>query len=288
MKRNFETYDKQALLKKIDQIDISQKDDKVFTSYFGKTLAVSTVSTRYEIFDIKNYLKSKIETIEKNFNITRYCLRLNQGIQELTLLSDTIEIQGLNFYKSFFILNSSDKSRRLSFKAGLFCESKNFYVVPSMKNVGLTKKHLRGVSEAAEIASEGLDGESFNDQIESLNSLVNHRISLSNLRNIIVTNKDVKVDHQKFDAFKNAIIFYSSEGRLKLSGGQYKTLRTYSESLTIDNDNDFYLDAFWSFQVYMRLFNKQDAHIVKRETEKIMSITQWAVRNQTLEALGIL
>jgi hypothetical protein len=215
-------------------------------------------------------------------------LKFNQGIQELTLLSDTIEIQGLNFYKSFFILNSSDKSRRLSFNAGLFCESKNFYVVPSMKNVGLTKKHLRGVSEAAEIASEGLDGESFNEQIESLNSLVNHRISLSNLRNIIVTNKDVKADHQKFDAFKNAIIFYSSEGRLKLTGSQYNTLRTYSESLTIDNDNDFYLDAFWSFQVYMRLFNKQDAHIVKRETQKIMSMTQWSVRNQTLEALGII
>jgi len=156
-----------------------------------------------------------------------------------------------------------------------------------MKNVGLTKKHLRGVSEAVEIASEGLDGESFNEQIDSLNSLVNHRISLSNLRNIIVVNKDVKVDHQKFDAFKNAIIFYSSEGRLKLSAEQYKTLRTHSESLVINNENDFYLDAFWGFQVYMRLFNKQDAHIVKRETQKIMSMTQWAVRNQTLEALGI-
>jgi len=156
-----------------------------------------------------------------------------------------------------------------------------------MKNVGLTKKHLRGVSEAAEIASEGLNGESFNEQIDSLNSLVNHRISLSNLKNIIVVNKDVKVDHQKFDAFKNAIIFYSSEGRLKLTDSQYKTLRTYSESLVIDNENDFYLDAFWSFQVYMRLFNKQDSHIVKRETQKIMSMTQWAVRNQTLESLGI-
>jgi len=156
-----------------------------------------------------------------------------------------------------------------------------------MKNVGLTKKHLRGVSEAAEIASEGLNGESFNEQIDSLNSLVNHRISLSNLRNIIVVNKDVKVDHQKFDAFKNAIIFYSSEGRLKLTDSQYKTLRTHSDALTIDSDNDFYLDAFWSFQVYMRLFNKQDSHIVKRETQKIMSMTQWAVRNQTLEALGI-
>jgi CRISPR/Cas system CMR-associated protein Cmr5 small subunit len=57
--------------------------------------------------------------------------------------------------------------------------------------------------------------------------------------------------------------------------------------LNIDSSNDFYIDAFWAFQVYLRLFNKQDSHVVKRETERIMSITQWSVRNQTLEALGI-
>ena len=52
-------------------------------------------------------------------------------------------------------------------------------------------------------------------------------------------------------------------------------------------ENDFYLDAFWSFQVYLRLFNKQDSHIIKNETERIMKMTQWAVRNSVLEALGI-
>ena len=287
MRKSFQTYDKQELLKKIDQIEITQVDDKVITSYLGKTLAISTVSNRYEIFDIKNYLKSKIEIIEKNFTISKYCLRLTRGIQELTLLSDTIEIQGTNFYKSFFILNSSDKSRRLSFNAGLYCESKKFYVVPSVKNVGLTKKHLRGVTQAAELASEGLDGETFNDQIDSIKSLVGHKISLSNLKKTIVQDSDKKVEHSKFDAFKNAIIYYSSEGRLKISGDQWKTLKTHSESLTIDSSNDFYLDAFWSFQVYLRLFSRQDSHVVKRETERIMSMTQWAVRNQTLESLGI-
>jgi hypothetical protein len=52
-------------------------------------------------------------------------------------------------------------------------------------------------------------------------------------------------------------------------------------------EHDFYLDAFWSFQMYLRLFNKQDAHIIKNETERIMKMTQWAVRNSVLEALGI-
>ena len=50
---------------------------------------------------------------------------------------------------------------------------------------------------------------------------------------------------------------------------------------------DFYMDAFWAFQMYMRLFNKQDSHIVKNETGRIMNMTKWAVRNAVLEELGI-
>ena len=287
MKRTFQNYNKQELIEKINKISIEKIEDKIVTKYGDTVTSVSEVSNRYEIFDIKSYLINKIDLIEKNFNITKYYFRITKGIQELTLLSDTIEINGINFQKSFFILNSSDKSRRLSFNAGLYCDSKNFYVVSSVKNLGLTKKHLKGVTKAAEKASSGLDGETFTQQIEDIKSLVGHRISLSKLKDIIVLDSEVKADHMKFDAFKNSIIYYASEGRLKLTQEQYKTLRTYSEKLTLDTSNDFYVDAFWAFQIYLRLFNKQDSHIVKRETERIMSITQWSVRNQTLEALGI-
>lgn len=287
MKRVFLNYNKQELLDKINLISIEKVEDQVITKYRDTVISISNVSNRYEIFDIKSYLKSKIDLIETNFNITKYYFRITKGIQELTLLSDTIEIEGVNFYKSFFILNSSDKSRRLSFNAGLYCDSKNFYVVSSLKNLGLTKKHLKGVTKAAEEASSGLNGETFTEQIESIKSLVGHRISLSKLKESVVRDSEIKSDHLKFDAFKNAIIYYASEGRLKLTSTQYTTLKTNSEKLTIDNTNDFYVDAFWAFQTYLRLFSKLDSHIVKRETEKILSITQWAVRNQALESLGI-
>ncbi len=287
MKRTFQNYNKQELIEKINKISIEKIEDRIVTKYGDTVTSVSEVSNRYEIFDIKSYLINKIDLIEKNFNITKYYFRITKGIQELTLLSDTIEINGINFQKSFFILNSSDKSRRLSFNAGLYCDSKNFYVVSSVRNLGLTKKHLKGVTKAAEEASTGLDGETFTQQIEDIKSLVGHRISLSKLKDIIVLDNEVKADHMKFDAFKNSIIYYASEGQLKLTQNQYTTLRTYSEKLNIDSSNDFYIDAFWAFQVYLRLFNKQDSHVVKRETERIMSITQWSVRNQTLEELGI-
>ena len=287
MKRNFLNYNRQELIDKINQISITQEGEQVITKYGDRVMSVANVSGIYEIFDIKSYLIDRLSDIEKNFNITKYFFRVYKGVQELTLLSDSIEIEGINFYKSFFILNSSDKTRRLSFNAGLYCESKNFYVVSSIKNLGLTKKHLKGVSKAAEVASTGLNGETFNEQIESIRSLVGHRISLSKLKEIVVVDNELKADHMRFDAFKNAIMYYVSEGRLKLTASQYTTLRTPSEKLKIDNQNDFYVDAFWAFQVYLRLYLKQDSHVVKRETERIMSITQWSVRNNILEQLGI-
>lgn len=286
--RKYLPYNKQELLDKINNISISLNDaGQVITKYRDVVVSISNVSNRYEIFDIQKYLKDKLELIEKNFTITKYDFHIRKGIQSLSLLSDTIEIQGVNYHKSFFILNSSDKSRRLSFNAGLYSEEKKLYIITSIKEVGLTKKHLRGVTEAAELASIGLNGDTFNEQIESIKSLIGHRIHLSKLRDIIVDDKEVKANHLKFDAFKNSIIYYNAEGRLKLSNEQRNLLRTPSDKLNIEQKDDFYIDAFWAFQTYLRLFNKQDSHIIRRETEKIMNITQWAVRNTQLELLGI-
>ena len=198
MKRKFLPYDKAALLEKIDAISIEQVENQVITKFRGTVVSVSNVSNRYEIFDIKSYLKQKIDLIEQNFPIHQYYFRITKGIQELTLLSDTIKIEDTNFYKSFFILNSSDKSRRLSFNAGLYCDSKDFYVISNVRNLGLTKKHLRGVTQAAEVASEGLTGETFNEQIESVTKLIGHRISLSKLKECIVQDTEVKGDHLRF------------------------------------------------------------------------------------------
>lgn len=286
--RKYLPYNKQELLDKINNISISLNDaGQVITKYRDVVVSISNVSNRYEIFDIQKYLKDKLELIEKNFTITKYDFHIRKGIQSLSLLSDTIEIQGVNYHKSFFILNSSDKSRRLSFNAGLYSEEKKLYIITSIKEVGLTKKHLRGVTEAAELASIGLNGDTFNEQIESIKSLIGHRIHLSKLRDIIVDDKEVKANHLKFDAFKNSIIYYNAEGRLKLSNEQRNLLRTPSDKLNIEQKDDFYIDAFWAFQTYLRLFNKQDSHIIRRETEKIMNITQWVVRNTQLELLGI-
>ena len=283
--KGFKIYNKTELFNMIDKISIEKIENQVITKYDNRVINVSNVSNRYEIFDIGKYLKDKIDLIEKNFTITKYSFGLTKGRQSLTLISDGVEIGGIEFHKSFYILNSTDKSRRLSFNAGL--KSDNFYTI-GMNNVGLTKKHLKGVTQAAEDASVGLTGETFDEQIEALTSLVGHRIQFSKLRQIILGDKEEipQINHRKFDAFKNSVRFASSDRKITLTNDEHKQLYQDSERMTTIQ-HDFYLDAFWSLQMYLRLFNKQDSHIIKNETERIMKMTQWAVRNNVLESLGI-
>jgi hypothetical protein len=285
--RGFTIYNKVQLFNMIDKISIERSGNTITTKYDNRVINTTQVSNRYEIFDIAKYLKDKINIIESNFPIYMYKLEVKGGKQTLQLISDKVEINGVDFYKSFYILNSSDKSRRLSFSIGLRSESKDFYLVGN--NASLLKKHLKGVTQAAEDASLSIDAETFNEQLSSIESLVGHNIKFSKLREIILDNENfdevANINHRKFDAFKNSIRWST---RVILDTNQRNFLYTPSERMNDFPDNlDFFVDAFYAFQLYLTIFNRQDANIVKKETEKIMKITQWSVRNSILESLGI-
>lgn len=279
--KNFKDYDKKEIFDKIDKISVEKNEvNQVITKFDGRVINITNVSDRYEIFDIAKYLKDKIELIENNFSISKYYLRITNGRQYLQLVSEDVDINGVKFYKSFYIVNSTDKSRRLSFNAGL--HSDKFYLVGN--NIGLSKKHLTGVNQAAEEATEGLNGETFDEQIKAIQSIVGHRVLFSKIRETIIGDKKEipQINHRKFDAFKNSLRW----SKLNLTDDQRHFLLTPSEKMkTVESD--FYVDAFWTLSAYMVIFNRQDAHIIKNETERIMNITQWAVRNNVLEQLGI-
>lgn len=278
--RGYQKYNKADLFRKVDAIEIFQQGTQVVTKYFGNVISTTPVSNRYEIFDIRSFMKSKIEYIESNFNITFFNLRIRGGVQELILLSDEVEIAGINYYKAFFILNSSDKSRRLSMNLGLYQADNGTYLVNTIKNFSLVTKHIKGITDKAEVASQNIDVETFDEQVESIRSLVGERVMMSQVRNIIV-DKDQKVNHNKFDALKNVLRWNSK----KLTKEQVGFLMTPSEKLNITPEIDFSLDAFHIFQAYMNVFRNQDSYVVRKETEKILKITQCFIREEKLSQL---
>jgi hypothetical protein len=279
--KGYQKYNKVELFKKIDALEIYLQGNQVITKYFGHVKNTTPVSNRYEVFDIRSFMKSKIELLEANFNISFYNFRMKGGIQELILLSDEVEIDGSNYYKAFFILNSSDKSRRLNMNLGLYRADNGVYLVNSIKNFSLTTKHLKGITDKAEVASTHIDVETFDEQIESIRSLVGERVMMSQVRNIIV-DKDQKVNHNKFDALKNIIRWNLSKG---LTKEQIGIIMTPSEKLTITPELDFSMDAFQIFIAYMNVFRNQDSYVVRKETEKILKITQCFIREEKLSQL---
>lgn len=279
--KGYQKYNKTDLFRKVDAIEIFQEGKQVITKYFGNVINNTPVSDRYEIFDIRSFMKSKIDYLESNFNITFSNLRIRGGIQELILLSDQVEIGGINYYKAFFILNSSDKSRRLSMNLGLYQADNGTYLVNSIKNFSLITKHLKGITSKAETAAQNIDVETFDEQIQSIRSLVGERVMMSQVRNIII-DKDQKVNHNKFDALKNVLRWNFSK---QFTKEQVGFLMTPSEKLTIDTHNDFSMDAFRVFQAYMNVFRNQDSYVVRKETEKILQITQCFIRNEKLAQL---
>jgi hypothetical protein len=279
----FLQWNKTELFNEIDNIEIFREGDQVITKFHDRIISNTNVSKLYEIFDLSSFLKSKIEQIEENFNINYYRLTVKGGIQELVLLSDEVTIGDVKFHKSFYILNSTDKSRRLNMNMGLFRSDNKSYVVGSIKNMSLSKKHLKGVTDAAEQESQKIDVESFDEQINSIKSLIGESVYLSKVREIIV-DKDLKINHRKFDALKNMLVS-STTDRVSVTDSQFKTLTTPSEKLTFDSSNDFYVDAFKVFNCYIQVFSNQDSSIVKRETEKILKITQCFLRKEGIDKI---
>jgi hypothetical protein len=280
----YRPYDMKELFEKINAIEIIQNGNQVVTKYLNRVVNTTTVSGIYEIFDISSFMISKIDQLAHNFPLTWYKFNIKRGIQELVLLSSDVNINDTNYQKAFFILNSSDKTRRLNMNMGLYRSDNNSYFASSIKNMSLSKKHLRGVTRIAEEVSQKIDIETFDEQIKSIKSLVGERVLLSQVRDIIV-DKNLKVNHMKFDALKNSIRWSRTDRESGLSSHQIETLMTPSDKLNINYLNDFSIDAYRLFNCYLQIFSRQDSYIVRKETDKILKITQCFIRNERINKL---
>jgi hypothetical protein len=269
-------YIKESLLNELNLLKIERIGDLVITKYKGDVIKTSTVSNRYEVFDIVGYIKEKLETIEKNFKIDKYSLSIKGGVQYLKLYSDKIVINNIDFYKTFYITNSTDKSRRLSFKVGLYTNLKNIDYINS-NELDFSKKHLSGVNKLVEESFSKLDEQIFTEQIESLRSLDKHIIKLSNIKEVITTDNE-KIGNKRFVSFKNKVLF---NGLFDLTDSERKELFRNKTDILYD----FELDAFKVLLTYLSMFSYQDSVIIKKESARILELTKFMIRKKVLSKI---
>lgn len=284
--QNYSKFDREKLFETLGKLSIERSGNQIITKFDNRVIKSATVSKIYEIFDIVSYMKDKIDLISSNFNIQYSKLIIKGGKQQLTLLSDSVNIAGATYYKAFFLVNSTDKSRKLNLDMGLVkADSNSYFIINTAKNFSLNHKHLKGVTKIAEEASKNINGETFEEQITSIKSLIGGSVYLSKVRDIIVDDDTKTINHRKFDAFKSSLMYSRTDKLSKPDSNVLKTLATPSDRLVIDKSNDFLIDAYKVFQCYMQVFNRQDSHIVKKETERILKITQHVIREEKINEL---
>ena len=89
----------------------------------------------------------------------------------------------------------------------------------------------------------------------------------------------------KFDALKNSLRFSKTDKMDTLTSDQVKLLMTPSEDIVLDYTNDFSVDAYKVFNCYIQVFSRQDSYVVKKETEKILKITQCFIRDERINQI---
>jgi|LakMenEpi03Aug12_release.lakeMendotaPanAssembly.Ray.scaffolds.fasta_scaffold229567_2 hypothetical protein len=283
-------YSRESLFEKLDQLKISRIYNTVITEWRNRVICSTEVSDKYEIFDIVKYFKDKIDEIEKSFKIEKYFLNIKGGKQSLDLISEEVEIAGKRFQKTFHMQNSTDRSRRLGFNTGLYSVDDKYILISAVNQVSLYKAHIKGVTQAAEDASAGISNETFDEQISALKDLVGHRVAFSKIRGVILGDdeKVPQIAHKRFDNFVSSLKSASRYGITKEDYTKYNIPRQKSEYIKeIKFNDDFFIDAFDVIMCYLRAFGGQETHIIKNESERIMKITQWSVRNDMLAMLGI-
>lgn len=284
MPPGFLPYSKSILQSEISKISIEKVGGTVITKYGQRILSNTEVSSRYEIFDIKNYFLQRIDQIENNFSIKGYKLHLKGGIQKLDLLSDPITMGDVHYHKTFFLLSSSDKSRALRLDIGLSAVDGSHQIVFGTPGFSLYKKHIQGITKEVDTMSHmTITQETFYDEVISISRLLGERVMLSNIYHII-TLKDTASDHNKFDRFKY-LYLSAHKKREGLTPVQQKLMNTASKRIVWTPNNDVSCDAWWVFLIYLSIFSGEDCYLISKETNKILEITNCFIRNNKIDQI---
>ena len=280
-------FNHEELLEKINGIDIVLEGTEVVTYFDGVQKSRKTVSNKYEIFDFKPFVIDSIDEILESYPIEKYELSIVGGRQEIKLFSYPEMIGGEFFTRSFYLLNSSDKSRALSFSYGL--RHNNFHYISTKGSI--YKKHYNGITEYVEDRLD-LDDTIFQEQLEIIGKIIGDSILMSNVQKLVTDSevlKDSKVSlFTNFETLKNRLYKATKDSDLGETDRSKLKVNYVNRQTPVDftkTENDFMIDSFIVFKEYLNIFSRKDASVIKRESKRITEMSVMTNRNSTIEDL---
>ncbi len=273
-------FNKEEIVDIVSKLEIIQSNGVIVTKYDGRFLAEKEISKKYESFDFNSYVEKVIDEITKNFEIKKYTILFKNGIQQIILEGDEIEYDNEKFVITFYILNSSDKSRALSISLGL--KNKKYSFITEKGTI--YKKHYSGINEYVD-DNLNLNTDIFKEQLDVIKSLIGEEISLSDIKKVITTslNGDKILSSQEniFNSFIRS--YYFSENDKFIKDKLYPIIYNLKNR---EIDYNFYLDSYKCFEIYMKFFSSRDSFIIKNESERILKMSKYFKRRNIINMLN--
>lgn len=276
------------LVELINKIKITKQGSSVITHFGDRIVSTKSVSDKYEVFDFRPFVLSCLDAILDSYEIEKYSLSIVGGRQEIRLHSFPEIIDGETFTRSFYLLNSSDKSRALSFNYGL--KHNNFQYISDKGSI--YKKHYNGITKYVEDRID-LDDTIFQEQLELMRLIIGDTILMSNVQKLITGCEEIKKSKvtlfNNFNKFKN-LLYTATENDTHLSKDNRSKLKVSYVNPTTPFDftnpsNDFMVDSFLVFKTYLSMFNRRDASFIRRESKRISDMSVMTSRNNLLDEL---
>jgi hypothetical protein len=282
--RTYFAYNREELDAKIEKFNAYRTGNTVSTEYDGRGMDVK-VSDLYRFFDFKTFARNVIALIESNTQIFYYALRIRKGIQEISILTNPIQVGEDLYYQNLFLLNSNDRSRALQFNAGLLRWKDDLgFVVPvpnantserAIHKGNLFEEKVKGINSFVDTLPTLMDR-----QMEIIERTGHKEASLKSIINTLLAERPVGATEVTATALNRAKSFmfrmlesigYNTLDQL----GLVSHINLLKQPLNfVKSDVDAKVNLYEAFIWYTSIYKNRDSAIISRESNRFFKLME--------------
>jgi hypothetical protein len=282
--RTYLAYNREELDAKIEKFNSSKSGNSVYTEYNGVGNSVE-VSDQYRFFDFKQFARMVVGLIESQTEIFYYALKINRGVQEISILTNPIMVGGDKYYQNLFLLNSNDKSRALQFNAGLLrWNDNNGFVIPvpnastserAIHKGNAFEERVKGINRFVDTLPSLMGA-----QLEIIEKLGHKEVSLKSIIDTLLAERPEWVSEITPTAMNRSKAFISrmmeqmsfdTLVNLGLSGVR----DVLKQPLTfVESGLDVKVNLYEAFIWYTSIYKNRDSAIINRESNRFFKLME--------------
>lgn len=267
-------YNKAEILRAVAGFGVS-RDNKgnVITRFKNTILKKWRSSDAYEVVNFKNAVTMLLGVIGGIMNPTAYSLTIKGAYQELKLKGRKITINGDVFFEMLWLTNSTDGTRVLSVRYGLFREICSNGACVTVDGSSYHQKHLTtyNVNEGMKEFMNELPKLNVNEQVAQIKALGRKTVSVRKLANALVNETGTKGNDKvwnllvrKLSSSKTDALGEKEDALIEGINVPFKKMK----KATLDKK----LPAYKVFNCYTEIWRSLDASQIERETGKILEV----------------